>query len=489
MAVTLFAACGDSTTEPPPDPPRATTISVSPATVDLAALGATVQLSAEARDQNGQLMAGVAVTWASGTAAVATVDASGLVTAVANGSATITASAESASGSAVVRVLDFTGLLQRFIDEHGIGAAALGIMKQGAIAYDGAVGYMDAQRRVPARQDIMMRLASVTKPITAAAIHKLASDGMLALDDRVFDLGQTGGGLLKIDPFPELGDSQLADITVLHLLQHRGGWDREVAPDFAFREIEIAAALSIASPPGRENTVRFVLGQPLQFSPGARPAYSNIGYLVLGLVIEEVSGKDYMTYVLEDIFNPLGVARGDLIQGRTFPEHRSAWEPWYDSSFRCRNVFDPLGPTVWCPEGGWDHEAKIAAFGLVASTRAILAFLDAYIVFGDNIGRRRGGGEGSGWWAYHTGSLEGTNTLAFQSGNGISYVVLFNRRLPPASDYSYVELFLDVLEDQTADHMAARHTVAEAFARKADSGAGDVLISRGITIGAERRSR
>ncbi|MCY4646403.1 MAG: Ig-like domain-containing protein, partial [Gammaproteobacteria bacterium] len=104
LAVTFFTACGDGTTEPPPDPPRATTITVSPATADLAALGATVQLTAEVRDQNGQAMAGAAVTWASSAAAVATVNESGLVTAVANGSATITATAGSASGSAAVTV-------------------------------------------------------------------------------------------------------------------------------------------------------------------------------------------------------------------------------------------------------------------------------------------------------------------------------------------------------------------------------------------------
>ena len=77
---------------------------MSPATAELTALGATVQLSAEVRDQNGQVMAGATVTWASSAAAVATVSASGLVTAVANGSATITATAGSVSGSATVTV-------------------------------------------------------------------------------------------------------------------------------------------------------------------------------------------------------------------------------------------------------------------------------------------------------------------------------------------------------------------------------------------------
>ena len=104
--VAWSAACGDDTTEPtpPPEPPRATAVTVTPDATELTALGATVQLSAEVRDQNGQLIAGAAVTWASSSDGVATVDAAGLVTAAGNGSATITASAGTASGSAAVTV-------------------------------------------------------------------------------------------------------------------------------------------------------------------------------------------------------------------------------------------------------------------------------------------------------------------------------------------------------------------------------------------------
>ena len=89
---------------PPPEPARPTTVTVSPATHELTALGATVQLSAEVRDQNDRVMAGATVTWTSSASSVATVDAAGLVRAVGNGTATITASAGSASGSAAVTV-------------------------------------------------------------------------------------------------------------------------------------------------------------------------------------------------------------------------------------------------------------------------------------------------------------------------------------------------------------------------------------------------
>ena len=105
--VALAQGCGDgeSPAAPPtPEPARPTTVTVSPATDELTTLGATVQLTAEVRDQNARMMAGATVTWSSGDTSVATVDASGLVTATGNGTATIAASAGSASGSAVVTV-------------------------------------------------------------------------------------------------------------------------------------------------------------------------------------------------------------------------------------------------------------------------------------------------------------------------------------------------------------------------------------------------
>ena len=106
ISATFWAyACGDGTTDPPPTFPEPTTVTVDPATAQLAAQGGTVQLSAEVRDQNGEVMARATVTWASGDEAVATVSASGLVTGVAIGSATITAASGSASGSATVTVV------------------------------------------------------------------------------------------------------------------------------------------------------------------------------------------------------------------------------------------------------------------------------------------------------------------------------------------------------------------------------------------------
>ena len=106
VGVALVWACGgDSPTAPPaPEPARPTTVTVSPATAPLA-LGATVQLMAEVRDQNAGVMAGATVTWSSSDTSVATVNASGLVTGVGVGAATITASAGSRQGTAEITVM------------------------------------------------------------------------------------------------------------------------------------------------------------------------------------------------------------------------------------------------------------------------------------------------------------------------------------------------------------------------------------------------
>ena len=104
--VLLASGCGDgdSATGPVPDPHRPTTLTVSPFTAELTALGATVQLTAEVRSQNAELMPAATVTWSSSSTAVAAVDQSGLVTAVSIGTAAITARAGSASGSAGITV-------------------------------------------------------------------------------------------------------------------------------------------------------------------------------------------------------------------------------------------------------------------------------------------------------------------------------------------------------------------------------------------------
>ena len=120
----LVLSCGDGAVEPAPPPPApvATTVTVSPASTTLTALEETARFTAEVRDQNGQVMAGAAVAWESSDQAVAAVDGSGLVTAAGNGTATITASAGEAVGTAAVTVAQVVSAVRIVEGDDQMGA-------------------------------------------------------------------------------------------------------------------------------------------------------------------------------------------------------------------------------------------------------------------------------------------------------------------------------------------------------------------------------
>ena len=122
------------------------------------------------------------------------------------------------SGPAVPELVAFDDAMLAFMDEKGIEAGLLGVMKDGVVVLERGYGWQDSGHAEGLPATAMMRIASVTKPLTAAAIRRLVDQGLIGLDDYVFDLGQAEGGLLGLTPFLSLGDARLADITVQHLL-------------------------------------------------------------------------------------------------------------------------------------------------------------------------------------------------------------------------------------------------------------------------------
>ena len=104
FGILLLSGCGDTGTTPPPPPPVATAITISPSSVAFQALGDTEQLTATVVDQNGQVMAGAAVDWTTSTVTVASVSSAGVVTAVGNGTTSVTATSGSASANIPVTV-------------------------------------------------------------------------------------------------------------------------------------------------------------------------------------------------------------------------------------------------------------------------------------------------------------------------------------------------------------------------------------------------
>ena len=87
----------------------------------------------------------------------------------------------------------FDSIMDQFMSARNINAGALGVMKNSRIVYEKSFGWKDEAQQTVLPQDAMMRLASVTKPITGAAIRKLENEELLDLDDYIFDLGNLKG--------------------------------------------------------------------------------------------------------------------------------------------------------------------------------------------------------------------------------------------------------------------------------------------------------
>lgn len=341
-----------------------------------------------------------------------------------------------AGGPEVPELSLFDGLMQDYMVEHGISAGMLAIGRNGRILFDRRYGWRDAARSERLPSPIRMRIASVTKPFTAVAIRRLIANGALELATPVFDI-DGNGGVLPLEPFGA-PDPRLGDITIQHCLLHRGGWDRNVVGDHTYREIEIAAALGIPNPPDREQTMRWIMGQPLQFTPGAGSAYSNIGYLALGLVVEHLASVDLETYLEAEALPSTGIDPDDIRMGRTFAIDQGTDEPYYHepSLPLVSNVYFPAfhpDPLVPAPYGGWNHEARTGSGRLVASADALVRFAGHYQVNGTSIGGPR---LTLGTLNFsHTGSLPGTNALIHQRGDGIDVAIVFNERRPVSPNH------------------------------------------------------
>lgn len=362
-------------------------------------------------------------------------------------------------------VSQFSWLDDQVLDlmyDNDISGAMVAIMRNGVIIYQRGFGWNDAAQNVPMPENSLCRIASCTKPITAAAIQKLADDGLLDLDAHAFNLGQSGGGILNITPWPSLGDTRLRDVRVRHLLDHSGGWDRSVSGDLTYEECTIAGQMGVNSPPGRTNTMRWILGKPLNFSPGADQRYSNIGYLALGLIVEQVSGQSLITYIRNNILTQdMWIPSSDIQQGRTFETNQPAREAWYDGGGPEHCVFNNGECTFGCSTiitnaayGSWDHEARIGQGGMLVSPATMLRLAELYFVqsFSSDIGVSLADfGPQNG---AHGGSLAGCNTRIWQRSDGVNVFIFFNKR-GSSDDPDEPGNFASLLRDRIANNLNA----------------------------------
>ncbi len=160
------------------------------------------------------------------------------------------------------------------------------VVRKGETLHRSAYGMANVELRVALQPDHVLRIGSVTKQFTSAAIMMLAEEGKLAVTDPITKF---------LPDYPTQGKT----ITVEHLLTHTSGiqsytdmpkWRSMFRQDMSLTEL-----------------IDLFKNEPMQFEPGARWRYNNSGYILLGAIIEKVSGKKYADFVQERIFTPLGM--------------------------------------------------------------------------------------------------------------------------------------------------------------------------------------
>ncbi len=195
-------------------------------------------------------------------------------------------------------------------------SGAVLIARDGKPIFAQAYGLADREHHIPNSLKTRFRIGSMNKMFTAVAILQLVSADKLRLDDPL-------GKYLTDYPNKELAST----VTISQLLSHTGGTGDFFGPEFHRHRLELRT---------HEDYVKLFGSRPPRFEPGSRFEYSNYGFLILGAVIDKVSGQSYYDYVRDNIYNPAGMtSTGSEPEDQPVPNRSvgytkqggSAWHP------------------------------------------------------------------------------------------------------------------------------------------------------------------
>lgn len=215
-------------------------------------------------------------------------------------------------------------------------AGAVLIAQDGAPVFAAAYGLATRLPDVPNQTDTLFNLGSMDKMFTAVAIMQLVEQGRLSLDGRISDY------------WPDYPNQEVAgEVTIHQLLVHTSGMGDCFEGEFFTTPTDQLRTL--------EGYLPLFVDDPLQFEPGTQFAYSNEGYIVLGLIIEKVTDQSYWDYVMENVFQPSGMSLTGAYELDTEVPNRAIGYTTLDGQMNDTGVLSdntPLMPIRGTPAGG-----------------------------------------------------------------------------------------------------------------------------------------
>jgi CubicO group peptidase (beta-lactamase class C family) len=203
--------------------------------------------------------------------------------------------------------VEFTKILDNVIEAKSF-SGVVSIGWQDSILYEKAFGYADRSNKLENKVDTRFGIASGTKFLTALAIGKLIEAKKLSLSTKFKDC--------IVYQFPNYS----AEITIGHLLNHTSGipdyYDEEKITDFE----NFALSIPTYALKTLQDYLPTFPDEPMKFMPGTQFSYCNSGFIILGLVIEAITGMNYQDYVVQEILKPIGMEQSGFFWLNKLPE-------------------------------------------------------------------------------------------------------------------------------------------------------------------------
>jgi D-alanyl-D-alanine carboxypeptidase len=315
-------------------------------------------------------------------------------------------------------------LSARLLGSGGTFAASVAVSDGGAVVHQAAYGKRLPWASEPTEIGDHFRIASISKVLTAVAVLQLVEQGRLGIDQPV---GWALAGAVGAGPV----DGRIGDITVRRLLQHTAG--------LGVGDAVVFGATAGSCP----DAARRVLSAPLAYTPGTGYVYANVGYCMLGLLVQMVTGRPYTSVVQDGVLSPLGIGDMRLAgtydttaadvwhysgTGRNYMEVLWSAGAWLstptdlvrilDSIDSARPGYHPLAAPAMCQGSGFNDKPD-RWYGL-----GMICFTD-------------------GSWG-HTGTLESAHALVLHRPDGITWSILTSGTYPRETD-ALIGIINDVL--------------------------------------------
>ena len=341
----------------------------------------------------------------------------------------------------VPQLHDMDSIMRRYMKRWELNGAQLAITRNDSLLYVKGYGWADRERNVPMEPHHIMRMASVSKLVTAVGIMKLQEMGRLKLSDKVFG----SQGILNDTTYTNsIRDKRYYDITVEQLLRNKAGFNN-YAGDPVSNTRYIMMQNHLTEPPTHRQLLRILLRRHLGYTPGTARCYSNVGYIILSMIIEKRSGMSYEHFMQRKVLEPAGCfdfhIAGIYYRDRRPNEVRyymhGGSEPVYEYNNSGRKVDKCYGDT---------DIPRLAGAGAWAASAAelsrLIASIDGCGVLADVISpqsvkamtQQMPNGDYSLGWNYtpngrpwvRTGSLSGTSALVMRYPDGQCWILITN---------------------------------------------------------------